>query len=118
MNFSFREETSNNRVRSGPKQKGAPRPIDTVPAAGARQGLSNGIETTNTGLAVPDPEDPERSPGARALSLDNAPSSSLTVDVSRTSWSSAGSGDTLRRSPSTISNVELLSPTQRHMLSP
>lgn len=114
--FNYREETSNNRVRSGPKPKNAIRPIDQVPAAGARQGLSNGVETTNAGLAVADPEDPERSPGAQTISL-NIPTSSrtLTVDVSSTSWKSSGE-DTLRRSPSTTSNVELLSPSQRPML--
>ncbi|KIP11443.1 hypothetical protein PHLGIDRAFT_124846 [Phlebiopsis gigantea 11061_1 CR5-6] len=103
----IREETSNNRIRSGPKPKHAPRPIDQVPAAGARQGLSNGVETTHTGLGIADPEDPERSPGARPLSLN--------VNLGGPSWSSgAEPAPPLRRSPSAMSHVELLSPHQRH----
>ena len=116
--FLHREETSNNRIRSGPKPKRAPRPIDQVPAAGARQGLSNGTETTHTGLGIADPEDPERSPGARPLSLNinvGGPSRTLSADAPRTSWSSgAEPGPGLRRSPSAMSHVELLSPHQRH----
>ena len=34
-----------------------------MPAAGARQGLPNGIETTALGLGTVDLEDPDRSPG-------------------------------------------------------
>ncbi|KAI0702458.1 hypothetical protein BC835DRAFT_1500874 [Cytidiella melzeri] len=63
----IREETSNNRVRSGPLPRQTPRPIDQVPAAGARQGLPNGLETTEAGLAIADLEDLERSPGVRPL---------------------------------------------------
>ncbi|TBU64799.1 hypothetical protein BD310DRAFT_838234 [Dichomitus squalens] len=48
----IREETSNNRVRSGVN----PRPIDFVPAAGARRGTADGIETTDAALGVIDPE--------------------------------------------------------------
>ena len=43
-----REETSNNRIRSS-MPKDAPRPIDHVPAAGARTGHANGAETTEAG---------------------------------------------------------------------
>ncbi|KAI0768548.1 hypothetical protein BD413DRAFT_605334 [Trametes elegans] len=48
----IREETSNNRVRSGAN----PRPIDDVPDAGARRGTADGVETTDPGLLVVDPE--------------------------------------------------------------
>ncbi|GJE87757.1 hypothetical protein PsYK624_038400 [Phanerochaete sordida] len=72
----IREETSNNRVRSGPKPRRGPRPIDQVPAAGARQGLPNGVETTSAGLGVADPEDPELSPGLMRPMSFSAPSSS------------------------------------------
>ncbi|EPQ60970.1 hypothetical protein GLOTRDRAFT_102660 [Gloeophyllum trabeum ATCC 11539] len=48
----IREETSNNRVRSGQNN----RPIDTVPDAGARKGTADGRELTDAGLAVADPE--------------------------------------------------------------
>ncbi|KAI0823018.1 hypothetical protein BC628DRAFT_1409407 [Trametes gibbosa] len=51
----IREETSNNRVRTGAN----PRPIDLVPDAGARRGTADGIETTDQSLLVADP-DPER----------------------------------------------------------
>lgn len=84
----IREETSNNRIRSGPRPKrGAPRPIDQVPGAGARQGLSNGVETTEAGLGIVDLEDPERSPALRPLSISSGSSSrtlrasTLTVDT-------------------------------------
>lgn len=85
---THREETSNNRIRSGPRPKrGAPRPIDQVPGAGARQGLSNGVETTEAGLGIVDLEDPERSPALRPLSISSGSSSrtlrasTLTVDT-------------------------------------
>lgn len=71
----IREETSNNRVRSGPRPKRAPRPIDQVPSAGARQGLPNGVETTSAGLGVVDPEDPDLSPGAMRPMSFSGPSS-------------------------------------------
>lgn len=45
-----REETSNNRVRSGMN----PRPIDFVPGAGARRGTADGIETTDAPLGIID----------------------------------------------------------------
>ncbi|KAI0757265.1 hypothetical protein C8Q80DRAFT_1132761 [Daedaleopsis nitida] len=54
----IREETSNNRVRSGVN----PRPIDFIPDAGARRGTADGIETTDAGLGIIDPELGERSP--------------------------------------------------------
>ncbi|KAI0651591.1 hypothetical protein C8Q79DRAFT_45751 [Trametes meyenii] len=54
----IREETSNNRVRSGVN----PRPIDFVPDAGARRGTANGIETTDASILVADPEHGEASP--------------------------------------------------------
>lgn len=69
-----REETSNNRVRSGPMPRRAERPIDQVPSAGARQGLPNGVETTEAGLAVADLEDPESSPAVRPVSAQGSPS--------------------------------------------
>ena len=47
-----------------------------VPAAGARQGLPNGVETTSAGLGVVDPEDPELSPGLMRPMSFSAPSSS------------------------------------------
>lgn len=49
----YREETSNNRVRSS-MPKNVPRPIDHVPTAGARSGHANGAETTEIGLGAPD----------------------------------------------------------------
>ena len=49
----YREETSNNRVRSS-MPKNIPRPIDHVPTAGARSGHANGAETTEIGLGAPD----------------------------------------------------------------
>ncbi|KAI0076265.1 hypothetical protein K474DRAFT_1663248 [Panus rudis PR-1116 ss-1] len=61
----IREESSNNRVRSGPSTRALPRPIDHVPAAGARTGLPNGVETTDTGLGALDLEDPEANPSRR-----------------------------------------------------
>ncbi|KAI0724286.1 hypothetical protein C8T65DRAFT_563047, partial [Cerioporus squamosus] len=54
----IREETSNNRIRSGANT----RPIDLVPDAGARRGTADGIETTDAGLGVIDPERGEGSP--------------------------------------------------------
>ncbi|KAI0735445.1 hypothetical protein C8Q76DRAFT_282958 [Earliella scabrosa] len=54
----IREETSNNRVRSGLN----PRPIDFIPDAGARRGTADGIETTDAGLGIIDPERGEGSP--------------------------------------------------------
>ena len=49
---AHREETSNNRVRSGLN----PRPIDYVPNAGARRGTADGIETTDAPLGLTDLE--------------------------------------------------------------
>ncbi|KAI0762655.1 hypothetical protein C8Q74DRAFT_1220556 [Fomes fomentarius] len=54
----IREETTNNRVRSGVN----PRPIDFVPDAGARRGTADGIETTDAGLGIIDPEQGQASP--------------------------------------------------------
>ncbi|KAK7694362.1 hypothetical protein QCA50_001548 [Cerrena zonata] len=65
----IREESSNNRVRSGPSTHDRPRPIDQVPTAGARRGLSNGVETTDSSLAVDDIEDPESQPRRRSSAL-------------------------------------------------
>lgn len=48
----IREESSNNRVRSGT----GTRPIDTVPQAGARQGTAHGVETTAQSIGVLDVE--------------------------------------------------------------
>lgn len=47
---SFRESVSNNRVKSGYENRSRA-PIDLVPAAGARSGTADGIETTEPGLA-------------------------------------------------------------------
>ncbi|KAH8100501.1 hypothetical protein BXZ70DRAFT_152911 [Cristinia sonorae] len=55
----IREDSSNNRVRSGNPTQRHLRPIDTVPSAGARTGTPNGIETTDKGIATVDVEDPE-----------------------------------------------------------
>ncbi|KAF7789226.1 hypothetical protein EIP86_000167 [Pleurotus ostreatoroseus] len=118
----IREETSNNRVRSGPRKAHArgPRPIDLVPAAGARQGTADGVETTEAGLALPDPEDPERSPGARPLSMRLPPASRTPLPARSSTLDSVGSGGGLlsplsdgRRTPSrtsTMTEAVLLSP--------
>ncbi|PSR73168.1 hypothetical protein PHLCEN_2v10980 [Hermanssonia centrifuga] len=121
----IREETSNNRIRSGPQPRRGPRPIDLVPSAGARYGTPNGVETTDTGIAVADLEDLDRSPGIRPLTLqsspwspDSGPSRSLTGDSARAAYN--GSGGALvtglmgdgRRTPtrSSTSDSGLLSP--------
>lgn len=56
----IREETSNNRVRSGntgrPGNANTVRPIDMVPDAGSRAGTADGREVTEVGLAAPDAE--------------------------------------------------------------
>ena len=114
-----REETSNNRIRSGPHRRRGARPIDLVPAAGARQGTANGIETTEAGLAIPDPEDIERSPGVRPLSLQVSPAAtrpalptrSSTVEYTETGGALLMSPDG-RRTPvnGPSASVELLSP--------
>ncbi|TFY66056.1 hypothetical protein EVG20_g5041 [Dentipellis fragilis] len=67
----IREETSNNRIKSGYANR--PRaPIDTVPDAGARSGRPDGVETTDSSLAAPDIEEGLHSPltpgSARTLS--------------------------------------------------
>lgn len=61
----YRESVSNNRVKSG----SATRPIDQVPAAGARSGTADGVESTDPGLANTDLEDGERTPGTITLQL-------------------------------------------------
>jgi len=48
----IREETTNNRIRSGLNK----RPIDSVPDAGARKGNADGSETTDPAVAVGDLE--------------------------------------------------------------
>jgi len=53
----IREESSNNRIRSGTST----RPIDSVPHAGARMGTADGVETTKRSLAVMSLEDGEHS---------------------------------------------------------
>lgn len=76
----IREESSNNRVRSGPSQSSQPRPIDLVPGAGARRGLPNGVETTQPSLGVDDPEDPEsRPPRSRTSSTHSSASRASTL---------------------------------------
>ncbi|KAI0343954.1 hypothetical protein BDW22DRAFT_1372472 [Trametopsis cervina] len=113
----IREETSNNRVRSGPLPRQAPRPIDEVPAAGARQGLPNGVETTEAGLAIPDFEDLERSPGVQPLGERDSTSTlrpnSLSLGISGSSYTGSGGG--LLMSPvyderTPTSGARLLSP--------
>ena len=47
---SLREESSNNRVKSGYEGR-RNAPIDQIPDAGARSGTSNGQETTTPGLS-------------------------------------------------------------------
>lgn len=124
--ISNSEETSNNRIRSGPLPRQGPRPIDQVPAAGARQGLPNGIETTEAGIAVADLEDPERSPGLRPLSFNDStstvrPRSSSPVGSDIAPYMAGGGGLLLspasdgRRTPTTASG--LLSPHQISSLS-
>ncbi|KAI0374439.1 hypothetical protein BV20DRAFT_506878 [Pilatotrama ljubarskyi] len=78
----IREETSNNRVRSG----ATPRPIDFVPDAGARRGTADGIETTDAGLLIADPERGEASPnllpptpGTTRAQLHPGPSSDASI---------------------------------------
>lgn len=51
----IRESSSNNRVKSGYKNRGTA-PIDMVPDAGSRTGRPDGIETTEHGIAVNDLE--------------------------------------------------------------
>ncbi|OBZ79724.1 hypothetical protein A0H81_00508 [Grifola frondosa] len=68
----IREETSNNRIRSGMN----PRPIDFVPNAGARKGTADGIETTEQGLGVADLESGELVPGTIPTSPEQRKSTS------------------------------------------
>ncbi|KAH9921998.1 uncharacterized protein BXZ73DRAFT_51527 [Epithele typhae] len=77
----IREETSNNRVRSGMN----PRPIDRVPGAGMRRGTADGIETTDAPLGVADVEQGE-SVGSPML-LPPTPSTGGTVTQERPSFS-------------------------------
>ncbi|KAJ3490475.1 hypothetical protein NLI96_g1378 [Meripilus lineatus] len=128
----IREETSNNRIRSGytssASSSSQPRPIDLVPAAGARSGTADGIETTEDGLAVDDPEDPEANPRRRSRlsttsSTDSDTSSThltvgrrstigMTVDVSGVAAPYLGTGGALVMSPrSMMSEDNLRTPT-------
>ncbi|KAH8120570.1 hypothetical protein DFH11DRAFT_1848035 [Phellopilus nigrolimitatus] len=52
----IREESTNNRVKSGYANRGAA-PIDAIADAGARSGTSDGLETTEAGLAAGDLEE-------------------------------------------------------------
>ncbi|CAL1696417.1 unnamed protein product [Somion occarium] len=129
----IREETTNNRVRSGPSTHNHPRPIDHVPSAGARRGLPNGVETTDSGLAIEDIEDPESQPYRQSQRRSTHLSSSrpqsplsptgrrgttsphLTVDVARGNGSSVsyvGAGGGLVLSPKTVSDDGLRTPTR------
>lgn len=131
--ISLREETTNNRVRSGPSTHNHPRPIDHVPSAGARRGLPNGVETTDSGLAIEDIEDPESQPYRQSQRRSTHLSSSrpqsplsptgrrgttsphLTVDVARGNGSSVsyvGAGGGLVLSPKTVSDDGLRTPTR------
>ncbi|GBE78102.1 hypothetical protein SCP_0109840 [Sparassis crispa] len=57
----IREESSNNRIRSGMNA----RPIDFVPHAGSRKGTASGVETTEPSLGVVDLEGGELTTAAR-----------------------------------------------------
>lgn len=115
-----REESSNNRVRSGPSKSQKPRPIDFVPAAGARSGTADGVETTDAGLAIEDLEDPEmsyprRSSRVPALSGSNLDvRDTLTVDVGRAAGSRAsytGAGGALMMKSKNITDDGMRTPT-------
>lgn len=57
----IREQTSNNRVKSGYQNRTAT-PLDVVPDAGSRSGTADGFETTDAGLFVYDLEVGDVSP--------------------------------------------------------
>ena len=78
--LAYREESSNNRIRSGNPTQKRPRPIDMVPGAGARSGTANGVETTAVGIAADDVEDPEMYPN-RVRSRQSTASSHLSVEI-------------------------------------
>ncbi|KAL4243082.1 hypothetical protein ABKN59_001036 [Abortiporus biennis] len=117
----IREESSNNRIRSGPSSRSHPRPIDTVPAAGARTGTADGLETTDSGLAVEDVEDPDLLHPRRLSRIDSTSSSGsateqtgLTVDVARSVGSGVpftGAGGALLLSPKTVSDEGMRTPS-------
>ncbi|TCD70678.1 hypothetical protein EIP91_002402 [Steccherinum ochraceum] len=132
----IREESTNNRVRSGNPDQKRPRPIDTVPGAGARTGTANGIETTASGLAAEDIEDPESNPHRRSrqstsssahLSVGvpsrspspsqgpvrRASSSNTLVEAGGPSAPFTGGGGALVMSPRTVSDDALRTPTGR-----
>ncbi|EIM92689.1 uncharacterized protein STEHIDRAFT_89903 [Stereum hirsutum FP-91666 SS1] len=82
----IREETTNNRVKSGYGNR-SNAPIDTVADAGSRMGHADGTETTEPSLAIPDIEAGSRPP-SRSFASSSSPSSSrpsssrqLTVDT-------------------------------------
>ncbi|TFK57486.1 hypothetical protein OE88DRAFT_1709727 [Heliocybe sulcata] len=80
----IREETSNNRVRSGNTNRPgrSKRPIEMVPDAGARAGTADGREITDAGIAVTDPESGEllNPTSPQSLSPDSlAPQSQIPV---------------------------------------
>jgi len=126
----IREESTNNRIRSGNSNQKRPRPIDTIPTAGARSGTANGIETTGTGLAVEDAEDPDlrrrsrqstassllsvnppsRSPSPQLVPVKRGSSTNLVLDVGRGAPYVAGGG-ALVMSPRTVSDDGLRTPT-------
>jgi len=63
----IRESVSNNRIKSGYKNRNAP--IDEVATAGARTGAADGTELTEPSLAVPDEEAGEGTPGPSSRPL-------------------------------------------------
>jgi len=64
----IRESVSNNRVKSGYTNRESA-PINDVPGAGARTGAADGTEHTEQGLAVPDEESGEGTPGPSSRPL-------------------------------------------------
>lgn len=63
MSFHSSESVSNNRIKSGYTNRESA-PINDVPGAGARMGAADGTEQTEQGLAVPDEEAGEGTPGS------------------------------------------------------
>lgn len=62
LSFHSSESVSNNRIKSGYTNRESA-PINDVPGAGARMGAADGTEFTEQGLAVPDEEAGEGTPG-------------------------------------------------------
>jgi len=77
----IRESVSNNRVKSGYRNRGSA-PIDTVPYAGVRMGNADGLETTDSGLAALDLEDGQRTPNLRTPNTNVTSTENLSPDSS------------------------------------